>query len=296
MKGIILAGGSGTRLHPLTAITTKQLLPVFDSPMVYYPLSTLMLCGIKDVLLISTPQDIPNFENLLGNGNHLGLNIEYKIQDQPRGIAEAFILGEEFIGKDHIALILGDNVFHGDLAGFRTAIKNQKDTGNSNQGHVFAYPVSNPTRYGVVEFDSTNGSVKSIEEKPQEPKSNYAIPGFYLFDETVSEKSKSLKPSARGELEILDVIQCYLDEGTLSAQILNRGLAWLDMGTPKSLLEAGSYISAIYERQGLKVACLEEIALRMKFINEAQYKNLVEKTPNSPYREYLQQILSELKV
>lgn len=294
MKGIILAGGAGSRLYPMTKIITKQLQPVYDKPMIYYPLSFLMLGGVKDILLITTPHDRPHFENLLGNGKHLGINIQYKIQDAPRGLPEAFILGEEFIGQDDVMLILGDNLFYGDIKFYREALKAQMAKENGLTGRIFAYYVQDPAAYGVVEFDKQTKKVKSIEEKPKNPKSNYAIPGLYLFDKTAVARSKKIKPSARGELEITELILDYHREGKLGVEIITRGVAWLDTGTPKSLLEASSYIGAVEERQGLKVACLEEIALRMKFITMEQFQQVIDNLPKSSYRSYLEKVAQEV--
>ena len=285
-KGIILAGGSGTRLYPMTAVFSKQLQVIYDKPMIYYPLAILMLGGIKEILIISTPKDTPNFEFLLGDGSQFGLNIQYKIQDKPKGIAEAFIYGDEFIGKDQVSLILGDNLFYGKLNYFRNALKS--NTG----GTIFGYRVQNPEQYGVVEFGPGN-EVISIEEKPTKPKSNYAIPGLYVFDKEVVEISKNLKPSPRGELEITDVQKEYLKMGKLRVEIIGRGIAWLDTGTPENLLDAGTFIQAIEKRQGRKIACLEEIALEQKFISKDKYIEHVNKLPNCSYKEYCLKILDE---
>jgi glucose-1-phosphate thymidylyltransferase len=293
MKGIILAGGAGSRLYPMTKVITKQLQPVYDKPMIYYPLSFLMLGGIKDILMITTPHDKPHFEALLGDGKHLGIKIEYKIQDSPRGLPEAFILGEEFIGNEDVVLILGDNLFYGDIKFYKEALKAQGKKENGLDARVFAYYVNDPTSYGVVEFDKVTKKVKTIEEKPKAPKSNYAIPGLYLFDKTVAKRAKALKPSPRGELEITDLILSYHQEGSLGVEIITRGVAWLDTGTPKSLLEASSYIGAIEERQGLKVACLEEISLRMGFITAQEFEKVMNALPNSSYRNYLQKVYGE---
>jgi glucose-1-phosphate thymidylyltransferase len=293
MKGIILAGGAGSRLYPMTKVITKQLQPVYDKPMIYYPLSFLMLGGIRDFLMITTPHDKPHFEALLGDGKHLGIKIEYKIQDSPRGLPEAFILGEEFIGNEDVVLILGDNLFYGDIKFYKEALKAQGKKENGLDARVFAYYVNDPTSYGVVEFDKVTKKVKTIEEKPKAPKSNYAIPGLYLFDKTVAKRAKALKPSPRGELEITDLILSYHQEGSLGVEIITRGVAWLDTGTPKSLLEASSYIGAIEERQGLKVACLEEIALRMNFISAEEFLKVMNTLPNSSYKSYLQKVYGE---
>jgi len=293
MKGIILAGGAGSRLYPLTHIITKQLQPVYDKPMIYYPLSLLMMMDIKDILIISTPHDIPHFKNLLGSGNDIGVNISYAIQPEPKGIAQAYIIGEDFINNDHSMMVLGDNLFHGDFNNFRNAVKNQIRNDQNSKAHIFAYPVTDPQRYGVVEFDKQSGKVISIEEKPAKPKSNFAIPGLYIFDGSSSKRAKKIAPSKRGEVEITELIKSYLSEGTLKAEVINRGMAWLDTGTPQSLLEASSYIAVLEQRQGLKVACLEEIALRKGFINTKQYQRRIDSLPNSYYKEYLVNILKE---
>ncbi len=288
MKGIILAGGSGTRLYPVTQVVSKQLLPVYDKPMVYYPLSTLMLAGIRDILLISTPTDTPRFEALLGDGTQWGIRLSYVVQPQPGGIAQAFIVGREFIGKDSVALVLGDNIFHGhDLAQLlcRAVARERGAT-------VFAYPVKDPERYGVIEFDA-DGNAISIEEKPQKPKSRYAVVGLYFYDNTVIEIASGLKPSARGELEITDVNRAYLARGELEVLPMSRGYAWLDTGTHDALLEASHFIETIERRQGLKIACPEETAYRMGFIDAAQLKALAEPLAKSGYGEYLLRVLEE---
>lgn len=290
MKGLILAGGKGTRLYPSTKVMTKQLLPIYDRPMIYYPISLLMLAGIKEMMIISSPEDLPGFKKLLGSGEKIGVKFEYKEQAEPRGIPEAFLIGEEFIAGDDVVLILGDNLFYGDINFFRDAIKSQQEKSDTFRARIFGYPVANPSQYGVLEFDKNSKKVLGLEEKPQNPKSKYAIPGLYLFDSRVAEFSKKTRPSARGELEIIDVLKYYLDEGTLGTNLITRGVAWLDMGTPKSLLEASSYIAAIEERQGLKVACLEEVALRMNFITLQEFENLVEEYPTSPYQDYLKEL------
>ncbi|MFT6069458.1 MAG: glucose-1-phosphate thymidylyltransferase [Bacteriovoracaceae bacterium] len=296
MKGIILAGGAGSRLYPMTQVFTKQLQPIYDKPMIYYPLSLLMLGGIKDVLIISTPTDIPAFEALLGDGSRYGIQISYKIQENPSGIPEAFILGEDFMGaEEDVALILGDNLFYGDFDFFRKAFKNQIDRIDGKEARIFAYSVSDPERYGVVEFCKKTSEIKSIEEKPIKPKSSYAIPGLYFFPRSVINKTKNLKPSKRGETEITDLINSYWNEGVLGVERINRGVAWLDTGTPKSLLDASSFIGAIEERQGLKVACLEEIALRMNYLSYEEFEEIVSKIPNSTYKIYLEKIGAELK-
>jgi glucose-1-phosphate thymidylyltransferase len=285
-KGIILAGGSGTRLYPMTAVYSKQLQAVYDKPMIYYPLSTLMLAGIREVLIISTPNDTPNFEKLLGSGSQWGINISYVVQNKPRGIAEAFIYGEQFIGDSQVCLILGDNIFYGRLDFLRNAIKNNEG------GTIFGYRVQNPEEYGVVEFGK-DYSVLSIEEKPAKPKSNYSIPGLYIFKPDVISISKNLKPSPRGELEITDVQKEYLRQGRLKVELMGRGIAWLDTGTPESLMEAGTFIHAIEKRQGRKIACLEEIALSEKFISKDQYFESVNKLPKCSYKEYCLSIMEE---
>lgn len=285
-KAIILAGGSGSRLYPLTSIMSKQLQPVYDKPMIYYPLATLMLAGIQDILIITTPHDAPHFHQLLGDGTKWGITISYAEQSAPRGIAEAFVYGKEFIGTDQVCLILGDNLFYGKLDFLRQAIAH-------NQGAtIFGYPVQDPERYGVVEFNA-DGSVISIEEKPSKPKSQYAIPGLYVFDNEVISIAEQLQPSPRGELEITDVQKVYLQKKRLKVEKMGRGIAWLDTGTPESLLEAGEFIHAIEKRQNLKIACLEEIALRMDFIDFQEYQSLLETLPNSPYREYCKRVLQE---
>lgn len=290
MKGIILAGGSGTRLHPLTLAVSKQLMPVFDKPMIYYPLSTLMLAGVREVLIISTPVDLPHFERLLGDGKSLGMRLEYAVQPEPKGLAQAFTIGADFIGNDHAALILGDNIFHGsNLSGtLREASKKVKTVGG---GMVFAYHVHDPERYGVVEFDN-NGKAISIEEKPKQPKSNYAVPGIYFYDNSVIEIARNLKPGVRGELEITDVNKIYLERGQLEVSILNRGTAWLDTGTHASLLQASNYVSIIEERQGLKVGCIEEVAYRSGFIDKAQLQKLADPLMKSGYGQYLVSLIS----
>jgi len=286
-KGIILAGGSGTRLYPVTQIASKQLLPVYDKPMIYYPLSTLMLFGITEVLLISTPTDINRFQDLLGNGHNLGLEISYKIQEKPEGIAQAFLLGEEFINNDNVVLILGDNIFYGTYNFLREAREFHEGA------LVFGYYVKDPERYGVVEF-SKNGSVVSIEEKPKQPKSNYAVTGLYVYDNSVVEIVKSMKPSARGELEITDVNKAYLKQNKLSVVKLGRGIAWLDTGTHESMLDASNFIATIEKRQGLKIACIEEIAYRMNFIDRKQLITLTDNMANNDYRKYLLKVIEEI--
>jgi len=278
-KGIILAGGRGTRLYPLTSVTSKQLQPIYDKPMIYYPLATLMLGGIRDILIISTPEDTPLFENLIGDGNRWGLNVSYKVQPKPEGLPQAFILGEEFIGNSQVTLLLGDNLFYGKLNFFRDAI--EKNLG----GTIFAYRVDHPEDYGVVEFDNS-GKILSIEEKPKVPKSHYAIPGLYVFNHDVVDVSKNLKPSLRGELEITDIHKFYLNKGALGVEQIGRGVAWLDTGTPGNLIDAGNFIRAIEVRQGRKIACLEEIALLQSFISDDHYLEVVNQLPNCDYKNY----------
>jgi len=281
MKGIILAGGSGTRLHPLTLAVSKQLMPVYDKPMIYYPLSVLMMSGIKDILIISTPHDLPNFERLLGDGKNLGCNFSYAKQEVPNGLAQAFVIGEKFIGKDKVALILGDNIFFG------TGLKSLLHANNDPDGGVvFATHVSDPERYGVVEFDKDHNAI-SIEEKPKKPKSNYAVPGLYFYDNTVIEVAKNLKPSARGEYEITDVNKYYLEKGKLKVGTLHRGTAWLDTGTFASLMQASQFVQVIEDRQGLRIGCIEEVAYRMGYINKIQLHKLAEPLQKSGYGTYL---------
>lgn len=288
MKGIILAGGSGTRLYPLTLVTSKQLLPVYDKPMIYYPLSTLMLAGIKDILIISTPTDLPNFERLLGDGSQYGINLSYKVQPSPDGLAQAFILGKEFIGDDSCAMVLGDNIFYGN--GFGTLLRTAKENAeNNNRATVFGYYVSDPERFGVVEFDE-NGQAISIEEKPANPKSNYAVTGLYFYPAGVSAKAEEVKPSARGELEITSLNDIYLGEKSLDVQLLGRGFAWLDTGTMDSLTEATSFVQVVQKRQGIVVSAPEEIAFINGWINNAELLKTAEKYGKSPYGAHLRKL------
>ncbi|MDR3666531.1 MAG: glucose-1-phosphate thymidylyltransferase RfbA [Ignavibacteriaceae bacterium] len=286
MKGIILAGGSGSRLYPITKIYSKQLTAIYDKPLIYYPLSILMLGGIRDILIISNLETIPLYKQLFGDGNQFGLNIDYAAQDAPNGIAEAFIIGEKFIGKRNVTLILGDNIFYGYLDFFYKALK--KNTGAT----IFGYRVNDPERYGIVEFDK-EGYAISIEEKPLNPKSNYAVPGLYIYNNDVIGIAKNLTPSARGELEITDVNKVYLNNNNLKVEKIGRGIAWLDTGTPEALLQASNFFGVIEERQGLKVACIEEIAYSMEFINKQEFESLVNSIPKSLYREYLERCLKD---
>lgn len=290
MKGIVLAGGAGTRLHPSTIAVSKQLLPIYDKPMIYHPISVLMLAGIKDILIISTPVDLPNFKRLLGDGSQFGIKFSYKEQPSPDGLAQAFILGEEFIDGDDVALVLGDNIFYG--GGFsgklKSVVNNIKEFGGAT---VFGYPVKDPQRFGVVEFDET-GKVLSLEEKPQNPKSHYAVTGLYFYDKKVVDFAKNLKPSARGELEITDLNNIYLKNGNLNVELLGRGFAWLDTGTHHSLLQAGQFVKTVEDNQGIKIACLEEVAYRMGFVTKEELIQNIEKYKNNEYFTYVREVLN----
>lgn len=288
MKGIVLAGGKGTRLYPITKAVSKQLLPIYDKPMIYYPLSVLMLTGIRDILLISTPDDLPQYEKLLGNGETIGVNFTYTIQDTPRGLADAFILGEDFIGTDNVCLVLGDNIFYGQHLSDVLIRAKARKTGAT----IFGYPVKNPREFGVVEFDKDN-NVLSIEEKPQYPKSNYAVPGLYFYDNRVIEIAKNVKPSPRGEIEITSVNNAYKDLGELKVELLGRGMAWLDTGSPKGMLKAAQFVEAVQTRQRYDIACLEEIAYRMGFINKNQLLNIADELHMTDYGQYLAAIANE---
>ncbi len=279
MKGIVLAGGAGTRLHPLTQVVSKQLQPVYDKPMIYYPLSTLMLAGIQDILLISTPQDVPRFQSLLGDGSQWGISLSYAVQAQPEGIAQAFLIGESFIADSPVTLVLGDNIFYGRM-GLDSVVRDFW-----GGAVIWGYPVHDPERYGIVELDD-EGAVLSLEEKPEQPRTNLAVPGLYVYDETVVERTRSMRPSARGELEITDLNAAYLADGSLRAIRLGRGIAWLDSGTHESLLDSANFIATIEKRQGLKIACLEEVAWTRGFIDDEQLRHVVGQMPSSPYRDY----------
>jgi len=288
-KGIVLAGGAGSRLYPLTLVASKQLQPVYDKPMIYYPLATLMMAGIREILIISTPQDTPRFQSLLRDGSRWGISLAYQVQSEPKGIAQAFLVGEDFIGEDSVCLILGDNIFYGKMGLDRVV------AGFSSGAWIFGYPVNDPERYGVVEFDAQCRAI-SIEEKPQKPKSRYAVPGLYLYDNRVVDIAKNLQLSARGELEITDVNLEYLRRGELKVERLGRGIAWLDTGTHESLLEASHFIGTLEARQGLKIACLEEIAFRKSFIDHRQMEQVIQQTPKSSYRDYLEKVLVEQSI
>ena len=288
-KAIILAGGAGTRLHPLSRIVCKQLLPVYDKPMIYYPIATLMLGGVREILIISTPKDLPQFRDLLGDGSRLGMRFEYAEQPKPAGLAQAYVIGADFVGTEPSCLVLGDNIFYGNLDFFRQALT---QVGTDGGACIFGYQVKDPERYGVVEFGA-DGRAISIEEKPKQPKSPFAVPGLYVYDSEVVEIARNLKPGARGELEITDVNREYLRRGTLHVKVLGRGMAWLDTGTQQSLLDAGNYIAAIENRQGLKIACLEEIAFHQGFIDRAGLERCIADSPKSPYREYMEMVLAE---
>ena len=287
MKGIVLAGGAGTRLYPLTMVTSKQLLPVYDKPMIYYPLSTLMLAGIRDILIISTPTDLPNFERLLGDGSQFGIHLSYKVQPSPDGLAQAFLLGEEFIGDDCCAMVLGDNIFYG--SGFRARLKQAAADAQQGRASIFGYYVNDPERFGIVEFDE-NGKVISVEEKPQHPKSNYCITGLYFYDNRVVDMAKRVKPSARGELEITDLNRFYLEDGTLNVQLLSRGYAWLDTGTMDSLVDAADFVRTIETRQGSQIAALEEIAFNNGWIDRETLLQSAQRYGKSPYGQHLMHV------
>ena len=287
MKGIILAGGAGTRLYPLTMVTSKQLLPIYDKPMIYYPLSTLMMAGIRDILIISTPVDLPNFERLLGDGSQYGIHLSYKVQPSPDGLAQAFLLGEEFIGDDCCAMVLGDNIFYGN--GFKKTLRAAAETAEKGRATIFGYYVNDPERFGIVEFDK-DGHVLSVEEKPKHPKSNYCITGLYFYDNRVVELAKKVKPSARGELEITDLNRLYLEDGTLDVQLLGRGYAWLDTGTMDSLVEAADFVQMVEKRQGIKISAIEEIAYKNGWIDRDTLLESAERYGKSPYGEHLKRV------
>ena len=287
MKGIILAGGAGTRLYPLTMVTSKQLLPIYDKPMIYYPLSTLMMAGIRDILIISTPVDLPNFERLLGDGSQYGIRLSYKVQPSPDGLAQAFLLGEEFIGDDCCAMVLGDNIFYGN--GFKKTLRAAAETAEKGRATIFGYYVNDPERFGIVEFDK-DGHVLSVEEKPKHPKSNYCITGLYFYDNRVVELAKKVKPSARGELEITDLNRLYLEDGTLDVQLLGRGYAWLDTGTMDSLVEAADFVQMVEKRQGIKISAIEEIAYKNSWIDRDTLLESAERYGKSPYGEHLKRV------
>lgn len=291
MKGIVLAGGAGTRLHPSTIAVSKQLLPIYDKPMIYHPISVLMLAGIREILIISTPADLPNFQKLLGDGSQFGVKFSYKEQPSPDGLAQAFIIGEDFIGNDDVALVLGDNIFYGD--GFSGKLKNVVENTKNGGATVFGYYVKDPQRFGVVKFDE-NGHAVSIEEKPEKPKSNYAVTGLYFYDNKVVEYAKSLKPSKRGELEITDLNNIYLKEGKLNVELLGRGFAWLDTGTHHSLLQASQYVHTIEENQGIKIACLEEVAYRMGFVTKENLEKHIAKYSNNDYYNYVREMIGRV--
>ncbi len=284
MKGIILAGGKGTRLYPSTIAVSKQLLPIYDKPLIYYPLSVLLLASIRDILIISTPEDTPNYEKLLGDGSRLGIHIEYKVQDKPRGLADAFILGADFIGKDSVCLVLGDNVFYGQ--GFSEYLRKAKNQIKDSGATIFGYPVANPTEFGVVEFDKNN-KVISIEEKPKEPKSNYAVPGLYFYDNSVVEIARNVKPSGRGEIEITSVNNAYLERGELNVTLMGRGMAWLDTGSPRGMLKASEFVRTVQDMQGFYISCPEELAWRRGFISTEQLRTLGEELKQTEYGQYL---------
>ena len=288
MKGIVLAGGTGSRLYPSTIAVSKQLLPIYDKPMIYHPISVLMLAGIRDILIISTPHDLPNFKKLLGDGSQYGVRFSYEEQPRPEGLAQAFIIGEDFIGDDSVALILGDNIFYG--SGFSGLLKKSVDVVKTDGAVIFGYPVKDPERFGVVEFDR-NKNVISLEEKPENPKSNYAVTGLYFYDNKVVEYAKNLKPSARGELEITDLNNCYRENGNLKVELLGRGFAWLDTGTHESMLQASQYVRTIEENQGIKIACLEEVAYRMGYLSKEEIKANLAKISNNEYYSYINSIV-----